>query len=405
MQGSDPPLLHVGQYSLFYKIGEGSFGKVFLGMHDVIRVAVAIKQIRKSEFTNERDLLRIRREIRILKTVIHQYVIELYEILEDENNLWLVMENAQHGSLAKYIAPGKPLPEMECIRIFRQVTIGLGYLHTHLNLIHRDLKAENILLDEQNNVRLIDFGLSNNFRPGARQTYCGSPNYSAPEIIKKGPYSKSADVWSLGILLYFMSTGRLPFAGQPLSKLMQSLAEEEIPIPDGLPPKLVDLLCQLLQKDPSRRIDTGDILSHPWLCEGEMDPADRYASFDSLIEDSVLDEAIIDELNQLQIDTTELADLMERGEYNEITALYRIKRRIKEIQRLARPQIASKSWGSVMARVETPEQQPKQVPARPRNTANLVLPVRRSRVASGARKPPAPVVFAGQEAARKVLKV
>jgi serine/threonine protein kinase len=156
-------------------------------MHDLIHASVAIKQIPKSRIGSSRSLIFIQREQTILKAVIHQYIIELFEVLEDDQNLYLVMELAEHGSLARQISPEHPLPEAECARLFGQVVIALGYLHNFFNVYHRDLKAENILLDREDNVKLVDFGLANVFQPGMAQTYCGSPSYTAPEILRKEP--------------------------------------------------------------------------------------------------------------------------------------------------------------------------------------------------------------------------
>jgi serine/threonine protein kinase len=406
MAASDAPLPRIGNYTILDQLGEGSFAKVFLAVHDVIHISVAIKQISKSQFTGQRDLLRIRREIRILKTVVHQYVIELFEILEDEKYLYLVMEHAQHGSLAQLLRSGNPLPEAECSRIFRQVTIGLGYLHTQLNLIHRDVKAENILLDEQDNVRLIDFGLSNVFRPGARQTYCGSPNYAAPEIIMKGPYTKTADIWSLGILLYFMATGQLPFAGQALSKLVHCLVDETIPSPPTVPPGLADLLANLLHRDPARRIAIEDILEHPWLSDGHFDlQENKLARFESLVDDLTVDDAIIAELQQLGLDTTELAPLMEKGEFNEVTALYRIKRRMREMQRLAcrpsrLPVARGRPGGKLMGEQSEGHGTARPPPWAPlRKRTSLLIPVRRSILAPNQRRIPTRQFLLVQKAA------
>jgi hypothetical protein len=211
----------------------------------------------------------------------------------------------------------------------------------------------------------------------------------------KGPYTKSADIWSLGILLYFMATGQLPFAGQPLPRLMQSLVDEVIPIPPTLSSGLADLLGHLLQRDPAHRIAIEDILEHPWLCDGLADLREnKLARFQPLIEDLTIDDAIVDELQQIGIDTSELGALMERGEFNDVTALYRIKRRIREMQRLAcRPSRVAGARRRFSA--ELPDEQLEMLGAarqtRPRKPANRLFPVRRSILAPSQRR-----IVAGQ---------
>jgi serine/threonine protein kinase len=346
---NDPPLLHIGSYTLLYKLGSGSFANVFLGLHDLIHCSVAIKQIPKCRIGSNRSLTLIHREQTILKALVHQYIIELFEVLEDEHNLYLVMELAEHGSLAARISPDNPLPEAECARLFRQIVIALGYLHHFFNIYHRDLKAENILLDREDNVKLVDFGLANVFQPGMAQTYCGSPSYAAPEVLRKAPYSKSADLWSLGVLLYLMATGTLPFVDSSLPRLLHRILEEEVVFPMRMPGMLKDLIGRLLQKRPENRIEIVDILDHPWLCESvpASSMAEKLAKFHSRVKDDYVDQMIVKELREQNVATTGLAEALLRGEYNEQTAPYRIKRRQKLTDKGPKPMPLAGGGGAI----------------------------------------------------------
>jgi serine/threonine protein kinase len=331
MSADDSSPLHIGNYTLLHKIGAGSFANVFLAMHDLLHASVAIKQIPKIRLGSTRTQTLLYREQTILKSLVHQYIIELFEVLEDEQYLYLVMELAEHGTLASRIAPGIPLPEAECARLFRQIVTAIGYLHHFFNVYHRDLKAENVLLDRDDNVKLVDFGLANVFQPGLAQTFCGSPSYAAPEILRKEPYSKSADLWSLGILLFFMATGSLPFKHESLPKLLRRVLEEDVVFPTRMPSTLKDLIGRLLQKRPENRIEVVDILDHPWLCDSVPPTSvlEKLAKFQSRVRDDVVDPVILRELKEVNIATAGIPDALMRGEYNELTALYRIKRSMK----------------------------------------------------------------------------
>ena len=324
--------MHVGNYSLLYKLGAGSFAEVFMGMHDIVSKPVAIKHINKSRITRQKDQIRIVREMEIMKTVVHQYITELFEIIEDETSFWLVMELAPNGSLKNMIQTGVPMDEAECRRIFVQIVQGLGYLHTQCNIIHRDLKAENVLFDERNNVRLIDFGLSSMFETGVYKTACGSPVYTAPEVIKRVSYGKSADIWSLGVLLYLMATGQFPFEDESMPKLLHKVTHEPVPVPQGVSKELRDLLQKLLQKQPEMRIDITEIFDHPWIaCAYPLSERKRRMLFKSCISEDFMDRQIVEELEALNVDTHELREFLIRGKYNALTAMYRIKRRAKAI--------------------------------------------------------------------------
>jgi serine/threonine protein kinase len=167
----------------------------------------------RSSLDCEEALTRFAREISLLKAMNHPFVAELFEIIEDAGSFYLVMELLEHGNMLEYVNGHGRLNEDQARRYFCEIISALDYLHNWRFVAHRDLKAENILLDRHNNVRLIDFSLSKQFSKAAPTlvTACGSPAYAAPEMIQGHSYTKAADIWSAGVCLFAMVAGHLPF--------------------------------------------------------------------------------------------------------------------------------------------------------------------------------------------------
>ena len=193
--------------------------------------------------------------------------------------------------------------------------------------MHRDLKAENILLDRYNNIRLIDFGLSNGFSKidPELKTACGSPAYAAPEMIQGCPYTKAADVWSAGVVLYAMVAGRLPFDDSNVQTLMQKVVYTEATYPPSMSRSLVDLLKRLLSKNPEKRLTIPQIINHPWFQQCEivqiMDLDFSGPEF--------VDKAIINQMKNMGIDINAIPQNLMLGEYNETLSIYRQLRKEK----------------------------------------------------------------------------
>lgn len=192
-------------YFLGKSIGKGTFGKVKKGIHVKTNEKVAIKILEKDKIQDVADVERVAREIHILKIVRHPNVIQMYEIIETQKQLYLIMEYAEGGELFDYIVSKKRLDENEASKIYQQIIGGIEYI-SKLGIVHRDLKPENLLLDYHNNIKIVDFGLSNTFKKGELlKTACGSPCYAAPEMIEGKEYhGTNADVWSSGVILFAM---------------------------------------------------------------------------------------------------------------------------------------------------------------------------------------------------------
>ncbi|XP_038823085.1 MAP/microtubule affinity-regulating kinase 3-like isoform X8 [Salvelinus namaycush] len=212
---------HVGNYRLLKTIGKGNFAKVKLARHILTGREVAIKIIDKTQL-NPNSLQKLFREVRIMKILNHPNIVKLFEVIETERTLYLVMEYASRGEVFDYLVAHGRMKEKEARAKFRQIVSAVQYCHQK-HIVHRDLKAENLLLDADMNIKIADFGFSNEFTMGNKlDTFCGSPPYAAPELFQGKKYDgPEVDVWSLGVILYTLVSGSLPFDGQNLKQIMK----------------------------------------------------------------------------------------------------------------------------------------------------------------------------------------
>uniref|UniRef100_A0A069DXK0 Putative serine/threonine protein kinase n=1 Tax=Panstrongylus megistus TaxID=65343 RepID=A0A069DXK0_9HEMI len=255
------------RFETIAKLGQGTYGKVQLGINKETGQEVAIKTIKKCKIETEADLIRIRREIQIMSSLRHPYIIHIYEVFENRDKMVLVMEYAAGGELYDYLSKQKVLEEGEARRIFRQIAMAVYYCHKH-QICHRDLKLENILLDEKGNAKIADFGLSNVFDSNRLlSTFCGSPLYASPEIVKGVPYrGPEVDCWSLGVLLYTLVYGAMPFDGSNFKRLVRQISAGEYFEPKT-PSSASDLIAGLLTVKGSDRLDIAAVCRHSWLAE------------------------------------------------------------------------------------------------------------------------------------------
>ncbi|KAJ3365756.1 hypothetical protein GGF32_008154 [Allomyces javanicus] len=304
------PFLALG-YELHETLGEGEFGKVKLAIHSATRTKVAIKVFKRSRLDDDEKRLKLQREIDILHSVVHQSIVRLFDVVETDDLIGLVIEYASGGELFDYILANRCLPEDEARRLFAQLVEGVHYMHSK-NVVHRDLKLENLLLSSSKDLVIIDFGFANQFPPpGSPEhlathhrasiassiistwggsadralhvpdrhflmaTSCGSPCYAAPElVIADGYVGTSADVWSCGVILFAMLAGYLPFDDDPenpqgdnITLLYRYILSE--PTPLHFPPEMgddaKDLIARILIPDPERRLTMVEVIEHPWL--------------------------------------------------------------------------------------------------------------------------------------------
>ncbi|XP_076003271.1 NUAK family SNF1-like kinase 2 [Genypterus blacodes] len=259
------------RYEFLETLGKGTYGKVKKARERSGRV-VAIKSIRKEKIKDEQDLIHIRREIEIMSSLSHPHIITIYEVFENKDKIVIVMEYASRGDLYDYICDKGKISEQEARHSFRQIVSAVHYCHQN-GIVHRDLKLENILLDGNGNVKIADFGLSNLYHGDEYlQTFCGSPLYASPEIVNGRPYrGPEVDTWSLGVLLYTMVHGTMPFDGSSHKMLVQQISTGNYRKPKK-PSDACGLIRWMLMINPERRATIEEIAGHWWLNWGYQQP-------------------------------------------------------------------------------------------------------------------------------------
>jgi serine/threonine protein kinase len=225
----------------------------------------ACKIVSRQHLVNENIFDRFEQEVRLLPSLVHPNIVHFEEILFDPELIFVVMEYCSQGDLFSHIVANGVFPESRARDILRQIAEAIRYIHDR-DIAHRDLKPENILLDRQFTAKLADFGLCHvTSSRGLLKTPCGSPFYAPPEIISNVDYDgKSADIWSLGVMLFTMVTGSLPWSSDNQSELFRQIKAGDIEIPPTLSQGLQDLLGKMLQKDPARRLTIGEVLGSSW---------------------------------------------------------------------------------------------------------------------------------------------
>ncbi|XP_033992542.1 serine/threonine-protein kinase MARK2 isoform X7 [Trematomus bernacchii] len=262
---------HIGNYRLLKTIGKGNFAKVKLARHVLTGKEVAVKIIDKTQL-NSSSLQKLFREVRIMKMLNHPNIVKLFEVIETEKTLYLVMEYASGGEVFDYLVAHGRMKEKEARAKFRQIVSAVQYCHQKC-IVHRDLKAENLLLDADMNIKIADFGFSNEFTLGNKlDTFCGSPPYAAPELFQGKKYDgPEVDVWSLGVILYTLVSGSLPFDGQNLKELRERVLRGKYRIPFYMSTDCENLLKKFLILNPSKRGSLEQIMRDRWMNVGHED--------------------------------------------------------------------------------------------------------------------------------------
>ncbi|XP_026852785.2 serine/threonine-protein kinase MARK1 isoform X2 [Electrophorus electricus] len=267
---------HVGNYRLLKTIGKGNFAKVKLARHVLTGREVAVKIIDKTQL-NPTSLQKLFREVRIMKILNHPNIVKLFEVIETEKTLYLIMEYASGGEVFDYLVAHGRMKEKEARAKFRQIVSAVQYCHQK-RIVHRDLKAENLLLDADMNIKIADFGFSNEFTIGSKlDTFCGSPPYAAPELFQGKKYDgPEVDVWSLGVILYTLVSGSLPFDGQNLKELRERVLRGKYRVPFYMSTDCENLLKKLLVLNPGKRGSLEQIMKDRWMNvgheEAELNP-------------------------------------------------------------------------------------------------------------------------------------
>jgi serine/threonine protein kinase len=265
-------------------------------------------------------------EIGIAELIDHPLIVPLYDCLEANGCLCVVEEFAQGGSFARYVERHRVLPEVQCRFYFLQMLSIVEYLHKTVHVLHRDLKLQNLLLDSNNNLRLTDFGLSI-VLDGDEQLLerCGTPTYMAPELVTGSPYGYPADIWALGVCLYEMCVGRLPWQeADDIVALFTRIVHEPPAFPQSLNPLLKGLIEEMLCKDAERRISLDAVLAHEWV--RGVTPAPNFAALK--MRDSI-DTEILKQMQYLSVDMSKILSDLDQNAFTEATTCYRILKRQK----------------------------------------------------------------------------
>ncbi|XDV45053.1 hypothetical protein PO909_013224 [Leuciscus waleckii] len=244
---------YVGPYRLEKTLGKGQTGLVKLGIHCITSQKVAIKIVNREKLS-ESVLMKVEREIAILKLIEHPHVLKLHDVYENNKYLYLVLEHVSGGELFDYLVKKGRLTPKEARKFFRQIISALDFCHSH-SICHRDLKPENLLLDERNNIRIADFGMASlQVGDSLLETSCGSPHYACPEVIRGEKYDgRRADVWSCGVILFALLVGALPFDHDNLRQLLEKVKSGVFHMPHFIPPDCQALLRGMIEVDPEKR--------------------------------------------------------------------------------------------------------------------------------------------------------
>lgn len=287
----------VGRYYLGRTLGEGTYAKVKYGQHVDTGQPVAIKVLDKAQVVKGEMVEQIQREITIMRNLNHPNIVNLIEVMSSKDKIYIVMELVTGGELFDKIAMEGALKDDQARKIFQQLLDGLEYCHQQ-GVYHRDLKPENVLLTADGDAKLSDFGLgalqSHTRYDGLFLTTCGTPNYVAPEVLRKRGYEGGpADMWSLGVVLYVMLAGCLPFEEPDMASLFRKITSGEYASPPWFTQEHQTLLRKMLQPNPADRSSVEELRRDPWVAHGfPARPVVRSASTDSLVSEDILKETV-----------------------------------------------------------------------------------------------------------------
>ncbi|XP_076121332.1 serine/threonine-protein kinase BRSK2 [Alosa pseudoharengus] len=326
---SSQPAQYVGPYRLEKTLGKGQTGLVKLGVHCITGQKVAIKIVNREKLS-ESVLMKVEREIAILKLIEHPHVLKLHDVYENNKYLYLVLEHVSGGELFDYLVKKGRLTPKEARKFFKQIISALDFCHSH-SICHRDLKPENLLLDEKNNIRIADFGMASlQVGDSLLETSCGSPHYACPEVIRGEKYDgRRADVWSCGVILFALLVGALPFDHDNLRQLLEKVKSGVFHMPHFIPPDCQALLKGMIEVDPEKRLSLEAIQKHAWYQGGRNEPTPeqpppRRVCVRRILSLTELDPDVLDSMHSLGCfrDRTKLARDLQCEEINQEKMIY-----------------------------------------------------------------------------------
>ena len=322
----------IGPYDIKEKINEGGYSKIYLGISKYTNDKVSIKIIDKSLFiANPDDLLLIKTEIDVLKILKHRNILILYEIYESSEYIFLVTEYLS-SELINLIVKKKRLSEQDAVKIFVQLVDALLYMHT-MGICHRDLRVEHVLFDDNNTPKIIDFGCSSFYqKERCLKESIGSLSYACPEIIQGNAYEPElADVWSLGVCLYVMLCGYLPFCEEDDEQNNNLIISGKIDFPKEIGNVCKDLLKKMLEVNPKKRLNFLKVSRHPWIkaCQ-DVKIIGGYNFFEAIYP---VDERLLTITEQYGLDQKKVEEELKLNKYNTNTGLFKvIAKKAKELK-------------------------------------------------------------------------
>jgi len=308
-------------------IGKGGFGQVWKVRHKATDKIYVIKVMSKQNIIEQKMVDQINREIDIMYKLNHPHIIKLVNHFEDDDNLYLIMHLASKGQLYSVLKKQNRFDQRTTAQYMREIISAIKYLHSFQPpIIHRDIKPENILLDENGRVKICDFGWSN-YEDKKRTTYCGTPEYLAPEMLRKEGHDTTVDIWDLGVLMFELLTGSPPFTGSNQSELFMNIKKHKIQWPDDFPPLAKNLISKILKQNPKERVTLDEILSHSWF---EKNPPIK-----PILPEIKLDAKGLLESNLISVKPENVKEEIINAVEKEKTQIDKIRQSIAEIKKVA----------------------------------------------------------------------
>jgi len=250
------------------RLGRGKFGKVYLAREKRTKFMVAIKVLWKFQLRKHNVEHQLRREIEILAHLRHKHIIRLFTHFHDKERIYLVLEYCSGGEVFNKLRDDEIFTEPQTARYIHQLAMALNYCQSK-HVIHRDIKPENLLFDDENNIKLADFGWGVHAPDSRRMTMCGTLDYIPPEMLEKKKHDPTVDVWALGVLMYEFLCGTPPFdsQGQGDKTTFSKIKNVKFVFPGHVSQSARDLICKLLNKDPSKRLSLDALPNHPFIAK------------------------------------------------------------------------------------------------------------------------------------------
>ena len=323
----------LAHFVLGEKLGQGTFGFVRLATHSLTGEKVAIKILDKEKIIKEKDKYRLKNEIKILKKLRHNNIVQLYGVIDTKLSINLIMEYCEGEELLDYINRKQKLKEMEACKILQQLISGVEYLSKN-KITHRDLKPENIIINNNLKIKIVDFGLSNEYKKDELlKSQCGSLCFASPEMISGKKYNGlSTDIWSIGVIIFSMICGYLPFQEEDTKILCQKITKGKYQVPYYVSQPAGDLIHKILNVNPNKRYNIEQIKRHKWF--KMIDPGNNVS--EGLLLDKYIipldDDVINIMIKDYEFNGEEVKKDIERNKHNLITTTYYLllNKKIKE---------------------------------------------------------------------------